>query len=80
MAQEQPLAKKIWFPAKRYGLGWGSPVAWQGWLVLIIYFILLVSGTLLLSYHGSMMYYLLYVFIITFILLIICYIKGEKLG
>lgn len=26
--------KKIWFPAKRYGWGWGLPVTWQGWVVL----------------------------------------------
>jgi hypothetical protein len=23
-----------WFPAGRYGWGWGLPVRWQGWLVL----------------------------------------------
>jgi len=28
---------KIWFPAKRYGWGWGLPCAWQGWVVLAAY-------------------------------------------
>lgn len=27
----------FWFPAKHYGWGWGLPVCWQGWLVLVIY-------------------------------------------
>jgi hypothetical protein len=29
-----PSAKKYWFPAKRYGWGWGLPSCWQGWVVL----------------------------------------------
>jgi hypothetical protein len=28
---------RYWFPAKRYGWGWGLPSAWQGWLVLAAY-------------------------------------------
>jgi hypothetical protein len=26
-------ANRAWFPAKRYGWGWGLPLVWQGWLV-----------------------------------------------
>ena len=29
--------EKYWFPAKRYGWGWGPPATWQGWLVLLGY-------------------------------------------
>jgi hypothetical protein len=29
--------KEIWFPAMQYGIGWGLPVTWQGWVVLLIY-------------------------------------------
>lgn len=25
---------RYWFPAKRFGWGWGPPTTWQGWLVL----------------------------------------------
>ena len=25
---------RYWFPAKRYGWGWGPPATWQGWAVL----------------------------------------------
>ena len=29
-----------WFPAKRYGWGWGLPTVWQGRLVFIAFFVL----------------------------------------
>ena len=29
-----------WFAHKRYGLGAGRPVAWQGWAVLAVFFLL----------------------------------------
>jgi hypothetical protein len=32
---------EYWFPAKRYGWGWGPPRVWQGWVVLAIFFALL---------------------------------------
>ena len=34
----------FWFPAKRYGWGWGLPVRWQGWVVLAAYAALLYAG------------------------------------
>jgi hypothetical protein len=30
-------APRYWFRAKRYGWGWGLPLTWQGWVVLIAY-------------------------------------------
>lgn len=36
-----------WFAPKRYGFGSGLPVAWQGWLVLAIYTILIAAAVLL---------------------------------
>lgn len=34
----------FWFGVKRYGYGWGLPVRWQGWAVLVAYFVLLFAG------------------------------------
>ncbi len=31
------LMKNPWFGARKYGWGWGFPITWQGWLVLIGY-------------------------------------------
>ena len=36
--------RKYWFPAKRYGYGWGIPSSWQGWLVLAVFVALLGVG------------------------------------
>lgn len=33
--------KKIWFKRKLYGWGW-TPSTWQGWLVTLVYFILIL--------------------------------------
>jgi hypothetical protein len=27
----------FWFPVKRHGYGWGLPVRWQGWVVMIVF-------------------------------------------
>ena len=29
--------KRYWFPAKRYGWGWGFPTTWQGWVTILLY-------------------------------------------
>ncbi len=35
--------RKYWFPAKRYGWGWGFPSTWQGWVVFAAFVGLLVA-------------------------------------
>jgi hypothetical protein len=30
-----------WFRAKRYGLGWGLPLAWQGWAFLFSWMLII---------------------------------------
>lgn len=79
MPSKYPSYKKIWFPAKRYGLGWGLPVAWQGWVVLVGYLILLLAGMVWLLFKQNAIYYMVYVFAITAVLITICFIKGERL-
>ena len=34
-----------WFAPKRYGWGSGRPIAWQGWLVLLVYLAIVVGAT-----------------------------------
>lgn len=29
--------RKPWFAVKRYGYGAGLPIAWQGWVLLLVY-------------------------------------------
>ncbi|HET7709697.1 MAG TPA: hypothetical protein VFK50_09225 [Sphingomicrobium sp.] len=38
-----------WFAAKRYGIGAGLPVSWQGWAVLLVYAATVLGALLLLG-------------------------------
>jgi hypothetical protein len=70
-------APKHWFPAKRYGWGWGPPCAWQGWAVLLIYFALVVGGIPFIQATEGNVAYIAYVFVLTAILIVICRRTGE---
>ena len=39
----------IWFPAKKYGIGWGVPNTWQGWVVFLSYIALVLVGGLFIK-------------------------------
>jgi|HubBroStandDraft_6_1064221.scaffolds.fasta_scaffold78505_2 hypothetical protein len=72
----QPDKKRYWFPAKKYGWGWGFPNCWQGWLVYAIWAACLFAGTpLLLKNHLTA--YIACTIILSIVLLIIVMIKGE---
>jgi drug/metabolite transporter (DMT)-like permease len=71
---EQPA---FWFGARRYGLGWGFPVCWQGWAVLGGYFALLFGGV----YHfapTNTSALLAYIVLLTVALVAIIAAKGER--
>jgi hypothetical protein len=36
-----------WFAPKRYGLGSGLPISWQGWLVLLVHATVVIGAFLL---------------------------------
>jgi uncharacterized membrane protein AbrB (regulator of aidB expression) len=68
---------RYWFPAKRYGWGWGPPIAWQGWLVLIAFFVLVAAGMVLFPPHRAPAVFLLFVIALSAVLTAICWLKGE---
>ena len=65
-----------WFPAKRYGWGWGIPTVWQGWVVLLAFFALLILGAkwLLPSHNVA---FVLYALVLSAVLILVCWLKGE---
>ncbi|HTX66760.1 MAG TPA: hypothetical protein VMD31_13385 [Opitutaceae bacterium] len=68
--------KEIWFREKRLGFGWGAPVHWKGWLVLLAYGLLMSVGSALLHrtrYPGTVLPYMT---ALTGILILICIRKG----
>jgi hypothetical protein len=72
----QANEKQLWFPAKKYGWGWGLPNCWQGWLVFTAYLALLCAGAFLVSKHTGL--FLAYTVVLSIVLIVICYFKGEK--
>jgi hypothetical protein len=69
--------RKYWFPAKRYGWGWGIPSSWQGWLVLAGFAGLLVAGSFLVPPGTALGPYLSYVAVLCALLVGVCWLKGE---
>jgi hypothetical protein len=68
---------KYWFPAKRYGWGWGVPRTWQGWLVVAAFVGLMVVGALVLPPRAEPGPYLAYVGVLCVLLVAVCWLKGE---
>ena len=72
-----PREHGYWFPAKRYGWGWGFPTRWQGWAVFIAYFALLALAALLFPPHREPFLLVLLVTGVNVVLVAICWITGE---
>jgi hypothetical protein len=68
---------KFWFPAKRYGWGWGLPGCWQGWLVFAAFVGLLVVGAFVFPPGTEPGLFLAYVFVLCALLVAVCWLKGE---
>ena len=66
-----------WFPAKRYGWGWGLPSAWQGWVVLAAFFALLAVGAYVLPPKQDTLAFVVYTLVLTLALVGVCVAKGE---
>lgn len=70
--------ERHWFPAKRYGWGWGFPATWEGWLVFGGYLAAIVFGAVWLVRDPSfLLWYLIGTLVLTAMLLVVCYVKGE---
>jgi hypothetical protein len=70
-----------WFPAKPpgRGWGWGLPQTWQGWVVYLGFWVLLVAGTvLILPRHAG--FFAVYLTMLVAVLIFICSKKGEPPG
>ena len=67
-----------WFRAKKYGWGWGPPATWQGWVFMTAWLAILAVGlVVLVSRQESVGWLLLYVWLMTLVMLLVCYWKGE---
>jgi hypothetical protein len=69
---------EVWFHAKQYGWGWGLPVAWQGWVVLCAYLVLVIGGIFVFDIKRQLAGYIFFAGTLTVLLIAICWVKGEK--
>ena len=69
--------KRYWFPAKRYGWGWGLPVTWQGWVVLAGYIASIVIVVAILPPALEPGRFAACVVALTGLLIAVCWATGE---
>jgi len=69
---------RYWFPAKRYGWGWGPPKVWEGWVVLVAFFALLAAGGIVLLPQNSPLLFVAYAALLCVVLIAVCWVKGER--
>ncbi len=69
---------RYWFPAKKFGWGWGMPNNWQGWVTYLVYAALLAFGLVYVGPNQNPLGFALYTAAISSVLLGICLMKGER--
>ncbi|WP_026228385.1 hypothetical protein [Paraburkholderia atlantica] len=72
-----PPSDRYWFPAKRYGWGWGLPVRWQGWVTLLAYLVLIGVVAFRFQPVDHPLPFALLVALLTVALALVCWLKGE---
>ncbi len=68
---------KYWFPAKRFGWGWGLPNSWQGWAVLVVFIGLVIGGIFLFNAGANPLPFIAYAAGLCVLLVVVCWLKGE---
>lgn len=66
-----------WFPAKRHGWGWGPPVTWQGWVVMIIWLAATLAGSVHFGPQERPLQFAAFLLVMLAVMFAICYVKGE---
>ncbi len=69
--------KRYWFYAKSHGYGWGLPATWEGWGVYVGFLAAAFGGVAVFPPDPSPLPYVAYLTVISLLLLLACYAKGE---
>ena len=69
--------KAYWFPAKRYGWGWGLPSVWQGWVVMAVFVGALAIGAATFLSKEEPGAFAAYSGFLCLLLIAVCGVKGE---
>jgi hypothetical protein len=71
------MPKRYWFPAKRYGWGWGPPSTWQGWVVIAAFVVLAVAGAVLFPPRANPPLFVGCIAGLVVALTVVCWRTGE---
>lgn len=74
------MRPRYWFPAKRYGWGWGLPATWEGWLVLAAYVALMAAGAFLFPPAKAPAAFAACIAALSALFVGVCWLKGEPPG
>jgi uncharacterized membrane protein YhaH (DUF805 family) len=73
-----PPERTYWFPARRYGWGWGAPTSWQGWAAILAYVALVALDFAFFPPRSAWAAFLGYLLVVTALLIALCWLKGER--
>ena len=71
---EQP---NYWFPAKKYGWGWGLPTRWQGWLTMFVFVALMIINATIFEPGTHPLKFFLGVGVLSAAVVAVCFVKGA---
>ena len=77
MSTKSSEPTQFWFPAKRYGWGWGLPAVWQGWFVLAAFVALLALAAVVFPPAQSHGAFVACTALLSLLLVAVCWAKGE---
>lgn len=69
--------KPYWFPAKRYGWGWGFPSAWQGWATFIVFIAVVSILPFVIDPNDNSLLFSASIVGLSGVFVGVCYAKGE---
>jgi len=70
-------APRYWFPAKRYGWGWGFPCSPEGWAVTAGYVVALVLAVLIIDPERNPVPFVAFAVVLSLAMVGVCWWKGE---
>jgi len=77
MSNQKKEKVTYWFPAKRYGWGWGMPLVWQGWVTLILYLGLVALSFFIFPPHQNPGVFIIAAALLSVFFIVVCWVKGE---
>jgi uncharacterized membrane protein YhaH (DUF805 family) len=69
--------QSYWFQAKQYGWGWGLPISWHGWVVLLVFAVLMGAAAFVFPPDSEHLAFLVCTAVLSSLLIGVCWLKGE---